>query len=503
MKHAHKSQIQAQTLPYLVPKALIPIVEKISIRYQQALEQGQQDSYLEVLYELLEYGDFDTEEDVPQSQPEIQQEQITTQAQLTPSQQQAFTALVNFIKGRDRYFRLTGYAGTGKSFLICELMRYLQQHGLSFVVASPTNKASKHLQKLAQQAGLRIECDTIAKLLGQQPELNKDSGKEEFIATYEVDLSEHHVIILDEFSMISKDNFQDILEAAEQTKIIFVGDAAQLPPVGEKEPIVATSPLIKQQATLTEIVRYDGEIGKIAETIRSDRTYSYRVYPFTTTADYSIISLNENDWLHIAGEMFNSSDFRKDPDFCRFLVWRNQTADKLNQWVRERLWGKDAPPYVIGDRLIAKKPVFRVATDISGKKSKKLNWVIVMNNSEECEVIEQPILKNMANWEFWEIPVMSDGGRQLVLRILTPDSEQKRQRTLQEHKDNKKWDQYLSLDKSYDYCPYAYALTTHKAQGSSIEYIFLDARDIKPSSDRQKLQYTALTRARKRAYIPV
>ena len=54
----------------------------------------------------------------------------------------------------------------------------------------------------------------------------------------------------------------------------------------------------------------------------------------------------------------------------------------------------------------------------------------------------------------------------------------------------------------FDDVGYAYALTTHKAQGSTIDYVFLDVNDMRGCSDRQKLLYTAITRAKKQALIP-
>ncbi len=54
----------------------------------------------------------------------------------------------------------------------------------------------------------------------------------------------------------------------------------------------------------------------------------------------------------------------------------------------------------------------------------------------------------------------------------------------------------------FDDVVYAYALTTHKAQGSTINYVFLDIEDMKGCSDRQKLLYTALTRTRTQVLIP-
>ena len=48
----------------------------------------------------------------------------------------------------------------------------------------------------------------------------------------------------------------------------------------------------------------------------------------------------------------------------------------------------------------------------------------------------------------------------------------------------------------------AYAITTHKAQGSSIDYIFPDIADMRYCPDLQKMLYTALSRAKSQAFIP-
>jgi hypothetical protein len=434
------------------------------------------------------------------------QEEAVIVSGLTVSQSQAMEAIINFLKSGERYFRLTGYAGTGKSYLIGNLIEYLQQENQKFEVATPTNKAAKNLTKLAEERGLSVQVKTIARLLAQQPELDEDTGEELFVSQQEVDLSEYDVIIFDEFSMINSDNFQEIHQAVRlspRTKIIYVGDGAQLPPVGESMPIVLGSNLITASFTLREIVRYEGEISKVAEKIRSIDKYNYQLYPYQSTADKSLVVCPYQQWLETAVTYFQSSNYREDSDYCRILVWRNRTADALNAHVRKNLWGEGVPPYVTGERLIAKRPVFRT---FAQKKSYK-KWSIVINNSEECEVIDSPRLltskkKKENKYDYWEILVMTESKSKVKLKILTDESEKIRQEKLQELKDKKQWREYTNLNKSYDYMAYAYALTTHKAQGSSLDYIFVDVNDFRGCSDLQKMQYTALTRAKKCAYIP-
>ena len=426
-----------------------------------------------------------------------------SQRLLTPDQSEALEKMKRFIfSPRQKYFRLTGYAGTGKSFLIVQLMKWLLNQKINFVGGSPTNKAVKNLMKLAAEAQVSIKAHTVAQLLGQQPELNEDTGKEEFITQGTDNIGSYQVALIDEFSMISKSNFKDINQAVwhTPTKVIFVGDAAQLPPVGESEPIVATSEHIENEATLSSIVRYEGEIAKVAEEVRSNRIYNKSLYPFKTTPDKTITCLPRNDWLESAIGFFKSTEYRENPDHVRFLVWRNKTAASLNDYVRTQLWGEDAPDYVPGDRLIAKIPVFRRIPGAKGKNK----WQIVMNNSEECEIVGDAVKKTQKRtfWEYWLVPARTDDGLKLDLRILTPSGEQLRQERMQFLREQKRWRQHYDLLKSFDNVPYSYAITTHKSQGSSINYIFPDIADMRLCPDLQKILYTALTRARTQAFIP-
>ncbi len=425
--------------------------------------------------------------------------------QLTPDQQQALSQLKQFTDGSDKFFRLTGYAGTGKSFLITHYIRWLMEEEINFVAATPTNKAAKNLKNLASKEGLEVEVLTVAQLLGQQPQLDEDTGKELFITKGNLDWSGYGVIIIDEFSMVNRSDFQDIVHEINSSciaKVVFVGDSAQLPPVKEKEPIVSISNLIQQSATLTKVVRYDGELAQVAEAIRSNPQYSRTIFPFTTTSDYTILCLPETKWFNKAITLFESSEFRDNPDLIRFLAWRNKTVDSLNHFVRSQLWGEDAPLYVPGDRLIARRPLFRPKPGAKGKNK----WRIIINNSEEAQVMQPGELCKLSFrgqiYQYWKVEVQPDMGKPLTLSILQPESKELHQKQIQYFISKKQWSHYYDLSRIFDDVTYAYALTTHKAQGSTINYVFLDTKDMRGCSDRQKLLYTALTRARTQVLIP-
>ena len=453
--------------------------------------------------------------------------------QLTITQQEALDKLKSFVKsdksclnarslapigalkdtpsdnaGSHRFFRLSGYAGTGKSFLICHLIKWLADLEFAFVAAAPTNKAAKSLKQLAISVGITIDVKTVAQLLGQQPEINEETGLEEFTINSNSDarFDDYEIIIIDEFSMINRSNFDAIVDAIAttiDTKVIFVGDSAQLPPVKEDSPIVATSKYIDSTATLNEIVRYDGEIAIAAEKIRSQERYKKTLYPFQSSEDRTIVCQPRKEWLETVTEYFSCDRYKLNPDYARILVWKNKTALAANKFVRSRLWGKDAPTYVPGDRLIAKKPLFRPRPGQKGKNK----WGVTINNSEECTVTKPPSIKHLTfdkeTYTCLSLPVVTDSGTPVLLSVLTEESEQFKNDKIKYYGSKKQWNRYFDLSRMFDDVTYSYALTVHKAQGSNIDYVFLDTEDMKYCPDLQKMLYTALTRTKIRAFIPI
>ncbi len=432
---------------------------------------------------------------------------------LTLQQRTAYDAMIKFIEGNEAFFRLNGYAGTGKSFLMIKIIQWLKERELKYAVAAPTNKAAKNLVKMGQNQGVDIKATTVAKLLKLQPVIDINTGKQEFEVNQEreLELTDYDVIILDEYSMLNKENFKDLQQAiyGSDTQIIFVGDNAQLPPVKEKEPIVAKHPDIKESANLTQVVRYEGEIGKVAEAIRRDPRWNRQTYPFSSSQDGTIIKLNLEHWLSLAIQHFEDEAWLIDPDYVRIIAWRNKTVEKYNEVIRKALYGEEVEQIVVGDRLIAKKPVFRKSP---GKKSKKKT--IIFNNSEECKVIEDPKLdyNSQYKWEFYQVKVRTEEKTMIELRILTKESENKRQEELKRlakramedvnySERKKRWAIYYELESLFDNMAYAYALTCHKAQGSSIDNVFLALSDMNHCTDKQKMLYTGLTRAKKCCYV--
>ena len=150
---------------------------------------------------------------------------------LTSDQEAALSQLKEFTSGREKFFRLVGFAGTGKTFLITHYIRWLISEEINFVAATPTNKAAKNLLQLAENSGLKIDVKTVAQLLRQQPVMDEDKGVEVFLSKEELDWSSYGVIIVDEFSMVNRENFKAIVEEVNNSllsKVVFVGGVSEI-----------------------------------------------------------------------------------------------------------------------------------------------------------------------------------------------------------------------------------------------------------------------------------
>lgn len=119
---------------------------------------------------------------------------------------------------------LTGGPGTGKTTAVRGMLRVFEALGLETVLAAPTGRAAKRLSELCG-----MEARTIHRLLeaGYGP-----GGKLTFQRCLTNPL-ECGVVVLDEVSMVDISLMQALLAAMPMgARLVLVGDADQLPPVG-------------------------------------------------------------------------------------------------------------------------------------------------------------------------------------------------------------------------------------------------------------------------------
>lgn len=410
---------------------------------------------------------------------------------------------------------LCGFAGSGKTWLTGRMIeKYLKDYPDKRVACvAPTNKAVNVVKKLAAvQNNSRLWYGTLHGFLGLKPRIDDDTGIETFQPDPYIHKPGHvNLLVVDESSMVGRDlmghTYNPALCSADL--ILWVGDPAQLPPVGE-----LTSPtlLLKDTITLREIVRHGGiiqsHVTKIRESIENGSPLPEVVNESNNVE--GVFSHNRNQWVSEMLETFKSEEFNKDSDFVRALAWTNKAVNWGNNLVHESIYGVGADPFVAGQILVAQKPV----------KHPALDKQFILATSDECRVIKATRLDGTKStgWStHWglTIDVGENGCPELHdVIVIDPNDETGYINRVEElkivamktvDKQRKRWawsDYYRYIDE-FAQLRRCYWLTVHKAQGSTFQRVFVATPDIMNNNnvlERKRMLYTASTRAAKQLH---
>ena len=114
----------------------------------------------------------------------------------------------------DLFFTLSGYAGTGKSTIVLELIKYFkgENRWKRVAVSAPTHKAKKVIARTTKEDSF-----TIQKLLGLRPNTeleNFDINNPQFDERAEKEIRNFKLLIIDEASMLNESLFDLIVKEA-------------------------------------------------------------------------------------------------------------------------------------------------------------------------------------------------------------------------------------------------------------------------------------------------
>lgn len=186
---------------------------------------------------------------------------------------------------------LNGGAGCGKSFSTQAIINMLDDNKKRYILLTPTGKASKVLSEFTHR-----QASTIHRGLCYNPQTGWGYNKYNKL--------EHDVVIVDEFSMTDVSLCRHLFEAIdfEFTRLLIVGDNAQLPSVGcgnllhdfMESNVIPTT-------TLTTVFRYnEGGLSKVATDTRFCKTYldksmKGKATSFGANKDYMFIDMPQED----------------------------------------------------------------------------------------------------------------------------------------------------------------------------------------------------------------
>ena len=472
-----------------------------------------------------------------------QREPVIDVGSLNPDQRAAFDKLCDFLTSPDdSVYVIKGWAGTGKTYCVSLFVKYAleivyaNKNWYRIAVTGPTNKSVRVIKKTSGIRSTRVTFQTIHKLLGLKEKITMD-GKQEFVndGDFKPGIASTRLLIIDEVSMLNDDLFEKILQYRGKTKIICMGDPAQIPPVGRPDCIPFREELAKEYKIRTlelRTVMRQKEGNAIIDSsvmIRSDLGSSAsQVHPTSVVNEkgegVEFLNLNSEDvrkgFSKRLEEYFKSPQFSKDSEYAKIIAWRNKTVATMNDLIRSVIYGEESKTSKIlkGEKLIANNPIIQDGN-------------IVLNTNDEFSVVDYTIKTESPRFmlsknpdddpveitlKYYDTKVSylndNDEEIEMVIEILHEDSEAEfqkfanvlRLKAIEKKGADKSWLHYYNFLRRYADVSYSYSITAHKSQGSTYNTTFVLEDDINMNLDvveRNRIKYTAYTRASKKVYV--
>ena len=452
------------------------------------------------------------------------------QHKFTPSQTVLADGLAGFLTNESskNVLIIKGFAGTGKTTIMKAFVDLLKEYTIPVRLMAPTGRAAKVLSSYVGHPAF-----TIHRVIYRQKKAGSIDSK------FELNFNKlkNGIFIVDEASMISgtsyentlfgsgnllEDMLQYVFGTGSGSKLIIIGDTAQLPPVGfEDSPALSTSEyeimgFNTEEYILTDVVRQEAESGILYNaTLLREKLDDENMFSFPTPE----IHLNGfNDIKRITGgELIEELSINYDKysiEDTIVICRSNKRANLYNKGIRGSILFREEQ-ITRGDLLMIVKNNYYWLKD-----NKDIEFIA---NGDIAEVIhisgyEELYGKHFANVS---LRLVDYDETEIDVKILldTLESESAGMtRADQEEFYNTVMEDYQDLPtakKKYEAMrenPYfnalqvkfAYALTAHKAQGGQWKAVFIDQGYIpEEQMDRSYIRwlYTSFTRATEKLYL--
>ena len=367
---------------------------------------------------------------------------------------------------RSGVFLLTGGPGTGKTTIIKGLLNIFDSLGMRVALAAPTGRAAKRMSEATSQEG-----KTVHRLL----ETVRNEGLTPIFGRNRENPIDEEVVILDEASMLDLPLAEALLSAIKRGgRLIFVGDADQLPSVGHGNvfgDLLSSGAL--NTVCLDEIFRQSGEslIVTNAHRINAGEMPELAV----TDNDFFFLPRREEE---IGPTIVDLMTRRLPRAYGEGVLEQLQVitpsrtgiagTEALNHLLQEAL-----NPHAAGrEELSFRDRIFR-----------KGDRVMQIRNNYGVDWVDNPTgAEGIFNGDVGVIEKIDPDGEYMLVRY--------------EGRRTARYDRTM-----YEELEHAYAITVHKSQGSEYGTVILPLYFCPPMLQTRNLLYTAVTRARQRVIL--
>jgi len=421
--------------------------------------------------------------------------------QLDTEQQRAVELCVDRTK---RLVAVTGEAGTGKTTIIKNACDELASKGVSFALAAPTGKAARRIREATG-----YHAQTLHKLLEyNRPDIDDETGEATSVSgpnrTRDNPL-EQQVIIIDEYAMVPTGLHRNLVTAiTSQTCMRVFGDVRQLPPIENDALADPTSPFtrclqmphsvelhnIYRQAEGNGIIEVARRINK-GQFFSSNGDVKLLVHDAVLHALYNMLDASEADWKSLDNQIISPAR-KTDIGTVRLngILQARYNKEMLNRTELPRnKWEVKNKVYVaVGDKVVCTVNSYDLR-DYDDRFTEFRDDDFGNSVGILSSYIPPPETKQMLNGEVGIITSIDEygiieidfGDRVVELPPLILDYNMRRKTMVT-------YDPRKAID-------LAYALTTHKCQGSeytNVTYLMASCAFFNLSRPNF---YTGITRA--------
>ncbi|MEM7381465.1 MAG: AAA family ATPase [Bacteroidota bacterium] len=446
----------------------------------------------------------------------------------TAKQSVALQRLANFLLSEDKntLFLLKGYAGTGKTTIIGDIVTNLWKTKMKAVLMAPTGRAAKVMSGYSGTQAFTIHRKIYV------PKKERGGGIRFVLAPNK---HRNTVFIVDEASMIpdmpsdSKlfengsllDDLLQYVYSGHACKLILIGDTAQLPPVKlDISPALDASKLegrydkeVKKME-LDEVVRQaegSGILSNATHLREQLRTQFYEGFKFHLSDFKDIVRLTEGYDIQ---EKIEDSYRENGREETVFIVRSNKRANLYNANIRERILYLENEISTGDYLMVVKNNYFWL------RPNSEAGFIA---NGDIIEVLEIYSIKELYGFKFADVKVkMVDYPNQRpfetvllldTIRAETPslsyeDGNKLYQEVQQDYANEKsKYKKFLAVKNNRYFnalqVKFSYAITCHKSQGGQWKTVFVEQPYLPEGVDKDFLRwlYTAITRAREKVYL--
>lgn len=455
----------------------------------------------------------------------------------TAEQENAIEVFAHFLYSRNDYSTmiLRGCAGTGKTTLASAIVKVMDGMSQNVCLLAPTGRAAKVFSLYSGCEALTIH-----------RKIYRQKSSDDSIAAFTLNFnkSKYTLFIIDESSMISNnvgrlslqtadgavfgsgclldDLIQYVYEEGVKCRILFMGDKAQLPPVGEKESPALSKGVLEDygldvfEAELNEVVRQSEDSGILhnATVIRSLNGFIPPKIKLSGFADIRVVG--GNDLIESLCESYHSVGM----DETMVVTRSNKRANVYNEGIRRMILDRDGKMCSGDMLLIVKNNYFWVENDpecklpfiANGDRAvvKRVRNVHEMYGFTFGDVtLEFPDYDDyemtacvVFDALFTEAPALThEQSDELFNKVyedymLQPNRPAKRKQIIEQVRRDAHYNAFQ--------VKYAYAVTCHKAQGGQWSHVYIDQGYMTEEmfdEDYIHWLYTAFTRATDKLFL--